>query len=277
MHISVVIPVRNRIDELKICLESLEQSVRHLNNKFPQSQIEIIVVDDRSTENIRSVVSLFDNAILIKNNGSGPGAARNTGLLNAKGEIIAFIDSDCKASIEWLLKIYDNLQGSDVLALQGNPCLYEKNNRYGSCEEKLYTGMFRRYINGEKCTQIDTRNCAFRKAILEVYPEGPFIDDMKQAQAEARVAGNRITKDGIDILYCSDIVVFHRDPKNLSISIRHKFRHGAGRIYVWEITPPFFQLMNRYFFDPIIKFKVPFWYVIPTHLAFLFGYYKSKV
>jgi len=277
VKISVVIPVRNRMDELKTCLHSIEQSILYSNNMFPQGQFEIIVVDDRSTENIGSVVSLFDSAVLVKNNGSGPGAARNTGLLSAKGEIVSFIDSDCIAAIDWLVKIYAKLHGSNSIALQGNPCLYEKNNSYGSCEEKLYLGMFGRYINNDKCTQVDTRNCAFRKNILEIYPEGPFIDDMKKAQAEARVAGNRLTKDGVDIIYCSDVVIFHKDPSSLSISIKHKYRHGSGRIFVWENTPSIRHLLSRYFIKPIFTYKVPFWYVIPTHSAFLWGYFRKML
>lgn len=276
MNFSVVIPIRNRKDELRICLQSVEKSIQFLNDKIPQCQHEIIVVDDRSTENLESVVSLFGNAVLLKNNGSGPGAARNTGLLSAKGEIVSFIDSDCEASIDWLSKIYENFNETDSIALQGNPCLYKKDNSYGTCEEKLYLGMFGRYINGEKCIQIDTRNCAFRKRILEMYPEGPFIDGMKQAQAEARVAGNRLTKDGVDIIYCSDVVVLHKDPISLSISIKHKYRHGSGRIYVWENTPSISHLLSRYFFKPIFQYKVPFWYVIPTHIAFLFGYFRNR-
>ena len=276
MNFSIVIPVRNRKDELKICLESVEKSIQFLNDNIPQGQHEIIVVDDRSAENLETVVSVYNNAILIKNNGSGPGAARNTGLLSAKGEIVSFIDSDCEASIDWLSKIYENFNGSDSIALQGNPCLYKKNNNYGSYEEKLYLGMFGRYISGGKCTQIDTRNCAFCKSILEMYSEGPFIDDMKQAQAEARVAGNRLTKDGVNIIYCSDVVVRHKDPSSLSVSIKHKYRHGSGRIYVWENTPSISHLLDRYFIKPIFQYKVPFWYVIPTHIAFLWGYFRKK-
>jgi hypothetical protein len=130
---------------------------------------------------------------------------------------------------------------------------------------------------GNECTQIDTRNCAFRKKISTIFPLGPFIEDMKQAQAEARVLGNHLTRNKITILYSSDVLVFHKDPDSIWQAMRQKYRHGSGRVYVWDKCPTVNHLINRYFLTPILVYKVPFWYVFPTHLAFLCGYFISKL
>lgn len=98
--VSVILPTRNRAELLPMSAGSvLAQSFRNL---------ELIVVDDGSEEDIEAAVRALDDprAICIRRSVSGgPAAARNTGLSMARGEYVAFQDSDD----EWLL---------DKLALQ---------------------------------------------------------------------------------------------------------------------------------------------------------------
>ena len=83
--VSVVIPTYNRADLLPECLESvLAQSFRDL---------EIIVIDDGSTDNTREVVSAFPVRYVWQEN-QRVAAARNKGIELAHGEYIAFLDSD---------------------------------------------------------------------------------------------------------------------------------------------------------------------------------------
>ena len=57
--------------------------------------VEIVVVDDGSTDDTREAVRRFGNRIkLIERHHGGPAAARNTGIEAAKGELIAFLDAD---------------------------------------------------------------------------------------------------------------------------------------------------------------------------------------
>jgi len=88
LHISVVMPVYNRVHLAKRAIESvLCQSLR---------SFELIVVDDGSTEDIRSVVESFADARVIyaRQNNRGASAARNYGIDLARGSYISFLDSD---------------------------------------------------------------------------------------------------------------------------------------------------------------------------------------
>ncbi|MBT0895221.1 glycosyltransferase family 2 protein [Geobacter hydrogenophilus] len=92
-RISVVIPAYNRERTIGICLQSV------LNQTF--SPLEIVVVDDRSTDHtVKSVEAVADGRIrcIRLDNRSGAQAARNRGIREAKGDWIAFLDSDD----EWL-------------------------------------------------------------------------------------------------------------------------------------------------------------------------------
>lgn len=87
--VSVILPVHNRLSSIETaCRSVLDQSYRDL---------ELIVVDDASTEEIEPVVRAIDDPRLVylqHERNLGAGAARNTGLAAAKGRLIAFQDSD---------------------------------------------------------------------------------------------------------------------------------------------------------------------------------------
>lgn len=87
--ISVVIPTYNRAHLIKESIQSvLDQTLQ---------PYEIIVVDDFSTDNTEEVVNSFNSPLIkyVKNQRKkGANGARNTGILMAQGEYIAFHDSD---------------------------------------------------------------------------------------------------------------------------------------------------------------------------------------
>ena len=84
--VSVIIPTYNRADRVGVAIKSvLDQD--HKN-------IELIVVDDGSTDHTGTVLSQFSKISIIKQQNKGQGAARQTGLELAKGHYIASLDSD---------------------------------------------------------------------------------------------------------------------------------------------------------------------------------------
>lgn len=89
--ISAVIPVYNREKTIKRCIDSV------LNQTYPV--YEIIIVDDGSTDQTLHILKEYQDYIkLVRQKHKGAQAARNTGIREATGEYIAFLDSDD----EWL-------------------------------------------------------------------------------------------------------------------------------------------------------------------------------
>lgn len=85
--VSVIVPNFNYGQYLKRCIESI------LNQSY--KPIEVIIVDDGSTDKSLKVIGSFGNRVrLIKQSNLGVNRARNLGLLNSKGSIIALCDSD---------------------------------------------------------------------------------------------------------------------------------------------------------------------------------------
>ena len=87
MKISAVIPAYNSAEFLKEAIDSILKQTHPVD--------EIIIVDDGSTDQTQQVVESFgDQITYIKQANQGPSAARNNGILAAKGDWIAFLDAD---------------------------------------------------------------------------------------------------------------------------------------------------------------------------------------
>lgn len=112
MEFSVIIPVYNRERLIEKALDSV----------FAQTfdDFEVIVVDDGSTDQTAEVVRAHPSSVqLIRQENSGPGAARNTGIEAASGEYVAFLDSDDKW-FPWTLSTYNTvIEENDQPALIG--------------------------------------------------------------------------------------------------------------------------------------------------------------
>lgn len=96
--VSVIVPVYNDSQRLKLCLHALENQTRS------KDLYEVIVVDNDSEEDIKSIVSQFSQAKYAYEKKSGSYVARNKGISIAKGDILAFTDSDCIPDSNWIEK-----------------------------------------------------------------------------------------------------------------------------------------------------------------------------
>jgi glycosyltransferase involved in cell wall biosynthesis len=105
LFVSVIIPVFNDAQHLKICLEALEKQ------SYQKNLYEVIVVDNASDpkENIAGVVSQFPQARTVYESHPGSYAARNKGISLSKGDVIAFTDADCIPALDWIEKGVKNL------------------------------------------------------------------------------------------------------------------------------------------------------------------------
>lgn len=94
--VTVVVPVHNGTDLLRGCLERLR------TQDYPAHLVDVVVVDNNSTENVGAVVPDDPRFRLLNETRKGSYAARNTALAVAEGEVIAFTDADCAPHADWL-------------------------------------------------------------------------------------------------------------------------------------------------------------------------------
>jgi glycosyltransferase involved in cell wall biosynthesis len=85
-RVSVIIPTFNRMEMLADTIRTVEAQ------SYPN--IEIIVVDDGSTDGTRERFERLPNIVYRHQENAGPSAARNKGIKQATGKYLAFLDSD---------------------------------------------------------------------------------------------------------------------------------------------------------------------------------------
>lgn len=111
--VSIIVPVYNVEDYVLKCLESLaSQSYR---------DIEVIVVDDGSTDGSGKICDNFKDErfrVFHKKNG-GLSSARNFGIKKAKGDILAFVDSDDSVKKDFIEKMMGCMTGDVDIAVCG--------------------------------------------------------------------------------------------------------------------------------------------------------------
>jgi GT2 family glycosyltransferase len=97
--ISVIIPNYNDALTLRECLESV------LGSDHPR--FEVIVVDDRSTDNSIEIISAYPVRLVQQSANQGAAAARNAGVRAAQGDIYFFVDADVIIYKDTLTKLAD--------------------------------------------------------------------------------------------------------------------------------------------------------------------------
>lgn len=112
--LSIIIPIFNRGEKLKKCINSIPKEIDNLT--------EIIVVNDGSTENIAQVVLNLERNIkyIELNKNTGVSNARNIGIKNSTTKYITFIDSDDEFLHENFYKIVNILEDIDFDLLIAN-------------------------------------------------------------------------------------------------------------------------------------------------------------
>ena len=119
-RVSVVIPTYNRADLIGKTLDSVLAQT--------YGDLEIIVVDDGSTDDTRAILSQYRDKRLsdICQENQGPGLARNTGIRAAKGEWVAFVDSDdlwVPEKLERQLALLDSLP--ELMWVYSDACFFD--------------------------------------------------------------------------------------------------------------------------------------------------------
>ena len=135
--VSVIIPVYNRPEEIRECLQSLESL------DYPSNRFETIVVDDASTDHTPEIVSRFSvRLIRLKNNRQAP-YCRNLAAEKASGDILAFVDSDCLVDPLWLKELLPTFRSASVGAVGGRVDAYFNRSgldRYEAVNSSLIMG-----------------------------------------------------------------------------------------------------------------------------------------
>jgi glycosyltransferase involved in cell wall biosynthesis len=168
-YVSVLIDTYNH----KYFIEQAITSV--LDQDMPMADVEIIVVDDGSTDCTPEIIRAFEPRVrLIRKQNGGQGSAFNAGIPECRGEIIAFLDGDDWWEKDKLRSVLEQFEANPEIGAVGNG-LYEVNaegqRQFVNNPDRPYRCFFHTVEEGlsfwELMSFMGTSRLAIRKAVLE--------------------------------------------------------------------------------------------------------------
>jgi len=134
-HLSLIICSRNRAAALQQCLDRLDLDA------LQAVEGELILVDNGSTDRTPDVVGAFGKSascdvVVVRENRPGLSHARNTGVEEARGEILAFTDDDCYLGPDYLRIAARVFEDSSFSYCGGRILLYDKTDSSYGCQYK---------------------------------------------------------------------------------------------------------------------------------------------
>jgi glycosyltransferase involved in cell wall biosynthesis len=190
---------------------------------------------DSSADNTRSIVSnkYLDVILIHLIEKTDPGTARNIGIQRAKGEIIAFIDSDCIADHNWLERIV-SAHKSNQKIVGGGIC--NGNDKKDFVAWAGYIAEFREFLPERPqrvVNHIPTCNISYKKSVFTTYGvfQGEFYPQ------EDLVFNHQLSLNGEEILFDPAIKVYHHHRSSVKDYLAHQRKIGAVTSKVLKVIP----------------------------------------
>ncbi len=211
--VSVIIPTYNRLSFLRETLRALCEQT------YPSTLIQVVVVDDCSIDETAAFIdgseTPFDLCAIHHTRNRGRAAARNTGIREAGGDLIIFVDDDMRSKrdlIEQHVAFQDSHGASMVIgsALQapelGTSTVYAYLDRMGVHKLEPGSRVPARYF-------VTNNSSVPRKALLDV---GLFDESFTNYGFEDTEIAFRLEDDlGLATWYCGDALAFHLHAQTL--------------------------------------------------------------
>lgn len=270
MDISIIIPVFNSEDTIKECIDSIMKA------EIPaESEIEIIAVNDGSTDNTKSILESYSQIQIIHlSENSGRIIARKTGAENAKYENLLFIDSRVKID-KYLLEKIIEIDYQPVIAggIKHDKYRSEYDTFFYLVRKKIYSPYFPQTSYSEKLF-IDENNffkapkgttCFFvnRNLFLSSLPG----TDSKDTSDDTKIMKSIVFDKKIKILRHTALIIDYnqRTGKNVDSWILHR-----GRIW----ADYYLRYLNRYsiLYYSFLTALVILFVVRPLSIIFLLAF-----
>ena len=223
--ISLIIPTIGRTNEVKMLLLSIK--------KFISSDVEIIIIDQNTTDILSSIVFELSEDLVIKHhrvNFKGASAARNYGSLIATGEFLVFPDDDSEYIEDSLIKAYDILLRNNVDILFGR--LVDRNGATSFLQfdsDAGFVDISNIIRRSSECTLFIKRKIFEKYKFDEILGVGAFYGSQ-----EGRDLILRLLNDGNKIFYSPDFKMYHPnkiiDRKNIN-EIKRSYTYSLGDGY----------------------------------------------
>jgi len=221
VRFTVVVPVHNTAGHLERCIAALRAQA------YSHSQFEILMVENNSTDASADILARAAGIRVLTETKQGSYAARNRALREARGDLLAFTDSDCAPEPGWLQAIDRALGDPGLQVVLGcrRPArdtglirlLADYENKK---DERVFSSHTRELYYGF------TNNMGVRRATFEKY--GPFVE---RPRGSDTIFVRRVVEgEGCEaVAYVPEMRVTHHEMNGVRVYYRKMYTYGRSR------------------------------------------------
>lgn len=224
--ITIIVPAHNEQEYISECLSSLN------SQNYPKDKYEVILVDNNSTDRTQEIAQQFSIQIIEQK--TGPvGAVRNAGARQATGELLAFIDADCIAPVDWLSK------GANLLNTHGT--VYG-----GDCDLRKHPHWIEKaWLLENEFPPKDLLGCCIFIRKIDFLNIGLF--DEKITSGEDTKLSNSLKSQHYNVVMTKELNVIHLgNPTTLKSFFLRQVWHSENYLQNWsetKIDPTFYLII----------------------------------
>ncbi|MEE8575423.1 MAG: glycosyltransferase, partial [Thermodesulfobacteriota bacterium] len=282
---SIIIATYNRPEELSICLKAME------GINYPRTRYEVIVIDDGGKFTLDSTVEPFRNSLkltLLRQENTGCGGARNTGVAKARGDVLAFTDDDCAPDPEWLNEMASEMRANPNRVIGGRVINALTENPY-STTSQLLTSYLYDYFRSNKSNYrfFTTSNLAISAELFNSI--GGF--DATLRTAEDRDLCARAILFGSELHYAQGAIIYHSHHLTFSSFCNQHYTYGRGAVYyhrklaayykskIKPDSPSFFINLLKFPFSQVgfLKAFTLSGLLLLSQIVYAAGYFMEKI
>lgn len=242
-YISVVVPCYN-------CENTIHHLLTSLETQDYSGDYEVICVDDGSTDETPRKIKGFESVIYIYQKNNGPAYARNTGAAKARGDVLAFTDSDCIPESNWLTLLVKGFEVEGVVAVAGSYGI--ANSQYRLARGVHLEILFRHYhIMNRYVRAFGSYNVAIVKRVFD--DMGGFNVSYRRASGEDNDLSYKIIHAGFKIYFQREAKVKHFHPQKVMRYLQEQYRHGFWRVMLYRHHPEMKKGDDYTFWKDIIE------------------------
>lgn len=240
--VSIIICTYNRSEDLQKTLSAF--------NFYNNPKVEIIVVDDGSTDNTKEIVKHFGVTYIKNKAKAGIARVRNLGFRESSGDYIVYIDDDCIITEHWLFNLLNTFKDANVMGVGGQVIAQDNNNiisrfmlesGYGNPpqvirpENRVHPILYSLYqymtknlnpitdskVKQHRVDELCGANCAFRREMLEKING---YDEQYKTSEDTEIS-KRLRENFPDnkLVYNSEAIVAHKHYTSLIVLLKIKF------------------------------------------------------
>ncbi len=227
--VSIIIPTKDRIIELKECVQSI------ISQNYPSNKLELIIIDDGSKDGTVEFLKKFPIQVLSNRISKGQSYCRNLGARKANGDILAFIDSDCIASENWLLELVPYFNWNKIGAVGGFVDGYYKESTLD-----LYEKVFSPLNMGDNLLYSSDDDSSFYVPtcnlliLKKVFFEIGGITESLHVGEDVDLCW-RMRQKGYYLIYVPLGVVKHKHRNKLTKMIKRRFDYGTSEALLYTL------------------------------------------